>query len=41
VYTYGRDITGQDPQDLIPYIVDVDIIENRQNMDVGRIEIIY
>jgi len=41
VWTYGRDITGEDPQDLIPYIVNVDIIENRQKIDVGRIEIIY
>lgn len=40
VYVYGRDITGQDPQDLIPYIVDVEITENKQHIDVGRIEII-
>ncbi len=40
VFTYGRDITAQDPQDLIPYIVDIDIIENRQKIDLGRIEIV-
>lgn len=39
VYVYGRDITAQDPQDLIPYIVEVEISENRQHVDVGRIDI--
>lgn len=41
VYVYGRDLTGQDPQDEIPYIVDVSITENKQYIDVGRIDIIY
>jgi len=40
VFVYGRDITGQDPQDEIPYIVDVSIIENRQRINVGRIDIV-
>jgi len=41
VFVYGRDISGQDPQDEIPYIVDVSITENKQEIDVGRIDIIY
>lgn len=41
VYVYGRDITAQDPQDNIPYIVDVSIMENKQEIDIGRIDIIY
>lgn len=41
VYVYGRDITGEDPQDELPYIVDVSITENKQQIDVGRIDIIY
>lgn len=40
VYAYGRDITGQDPQDLIPYIKEAVITENRQNLVLSRIEII-
>lgn len=41
VYVYGRDITAQDPQDQIPYIEEVSITENKQSIDVGRIDIIY
>lgn len=41
VYVYGRDLTAQDPQDEIPYIIDVNITENRQQIDIGRIEIVY
>lgn len=41
VYVYGRDEEGLDPQDEIPYIVDVEITENRQKIDVGRIDITY
>lgn len=40
VYAYGRDITGQDPQDLIPYISEAVITENRQKLVLSRIEII-
>lgn len=41
IYVYGRDLTGQDPQDELPYIVDVNITENKQHIDIGRIDIVY
>ena len=40
IYAYGRDFTGQDPQDLVPYIVYDSITANKQTVDVGRIRII-
>ncbi len=40
VYAYGRDISGQDPQDEVPTIKYVEIAENAQIQDVGRLEII-
>ncbi|OYT14704.1 MAG: hypothetical protein B7C24_16925 [Bacteroidetes bacterium 4572_77] len=40
VYVYSRDPSQQDPQDEIPVIKIVDILENRQTVDVGRIDII-
>lgn len=40
VYAYGRDISAQDPQDLVPTIKVVEITENAQVKDIGRLEII-
>ncbi len=40
IYAYGRDFTGHDPQDLVPYIVYDSITANKQTVDVGRIRII-
>lgn len=40
VYAYSRDASMQDPQDEIPVIISVDITENKQTVDIGRLEII-
>lgn len=40
IYAYSRDITQQDPQDEIPIIINALIEENKQFIDVGRLDII-
>lgn len=40
VYCYSRDPELLDPQDEIPVIINVDILENKQTIDVGRLDII-
>ena len=40
VFTYSRDPELLDPQDEIPVIINVDILENIQTIDVGRLDII-
>lgn len=40
IFAYSRDITQQDPQDVVPIIVNVEITENKQLIDVGRLDII-
>lgn len=40
VYCYSRDPELLDPQDEIPVIINVDILENIQTIDVGRLDII-
>lgn len=40
IYAFSRDITQQDPQDEIPIIINTEITENKQVIDVGRLDII-
>ncbi len=40
IFAYSRDPEMLDPQDEIPVIIDVNIQENNQSIDVGRLDII-
>lgn len=40
IYAYSRDPELLDPQDEIPVIINIDLTENIQTIDVGRLDII-